>query len=67
MIEELQMDDELQKPGDAGYKSVIEGPRPFSVENLLRNIDPAPDDEADRFVEAIYADRRYAAGNSEPR
>ena len=34
-----------------------------SLENILRNVDPCPgtDEETDRFVAAIYADRRRAA------
>jgi hypothetical protein len=28
------------------------------MDSILRNIDPAPDQETERFVEAIYADRR---------
>ncbi len=47
---------------DAGYKPVLVGPQPFSFENLLRYIDRAPAEETDRFVEAIYADRKQAAG-----
>jgi hypothetical protein len=41
-------------------------PRPASIEELFRNIDPAPDDETERFVAAIYAERREAAGLSSP-
>ena len=55
------MKDELQHLRDTGYKPIIVGPRPFSFEELLRNTDPAPDDETERFVAAIYADRRQAA------
>jgi hypothetical protein len=40
------------------------GRNPFSFEDLLRSVDPAPDEETERFVAAIYADRRQAAGNS---
>jgi hypothetical protein len=36
-------------------------PGPLSIEDLLRHVDPAPDDETERFVAAIYADRREAA------
>lgn len=52
------MNDEVQDLLDSGYKPVLIGPRPFSFEQILRNVDPAPDDEIERFVEAIYADRR---------
>ena len=60
------MDDEVQDLLNAGYKPVIVGPQPFSFEDLLRYVAPAPDEETERFAEAIYADRRQAAGNSSP-
>jgi hypothetical protein len=49
-----------------GYKPTLVGPQPFSFEEILRNIDPAPDEETERFVAAIYADRRLAAQDSSP-
>ena len=55
------MSDEIQALRDAGYKPVVVHPGPSSIEALLRNIDPAADDESERFVAAIYADRREAA------
>ena len=55
------MNDEVQDLLNAGYKPVVVGPQPFSFEDLLRNVDPAPDEETERFVAAIYADRRQAA------
>lgn len=58
------MNDEVQELLKAGYKPVVVGPQPFSLEDLLRNIDPAPDEETERFIAAIYADRRQAAGNA---
>jgi hypothetical protein len=58
--------DELQDLRNAGYKPVLVGPQPFSVEEILRNVDPAPDEESERFVAAIYADRRQAAESSSP-
>ena len=58
------MNDELQELRKAGYKPVLVGPQPFSLEDLLRNVYPAPDDETDRFVAAIYADRLHSAENS---
>jgi hypothetical protein len=58
------VNDELQDLWDAGYKPVVVGPQPFSFEDLLRNVDPVPDEETERFVAAIYADRRQAAENS---
>ena len=60
------MNDEVQELWNAGYKPVVVGPQPFSFEDLLRNVDPAPDEETERFVVAIYADRRQAAENSSP-
>jgi hypothetical protein len=36
-------------------------PRPHSIEELLRHLDPEPDDETERFVAAIYEDRRRFA------
>jgi hypothetical protein len=58
------MRDELQELRDAGYKPTVIGPQPFSFEELLRNVDPAEDEETERFVAVIYADRHQAAGNS---
>jgi hypothetical protein len=60
------MNDELQELRDAGYRPTLIGPHPFSFDDLLRNVDPAPDEETERFVAAIYADRREAAKNSSP-
>ena len=57
------MNDELQDLRDAGYRPTVVGPQPFSFDDLLRNVDPAPDEETERFVAAIYADRRQAAEN----
>jgi len=58
------MNDELQNLRKAGYKPTIVGPQPFSLEAILRNVDPLPDEETERFVAAIYADRRQAAESS---
>ena len=58
------MNNELQDLRDSGYKPVLVGPKPFSFDNILRNIHPAPDEETDLFVEAIYADRRQAVEDS---
>lgn len=60
------MNDEVQALLNSGYRPVVVGPQPFSFEDLLRNVDPAPDKETERFVAAIYADRRQAAENSSP-
>ena len=58
------MNDEVQDLRNSGYRLVVVGPQPFSFEDLLRSVDPAPDEETERFVAAIYADRRRAAENS---
>ena len=60
------MNDEVQDLLKAGCRPVVVGPQPFSFEDLLRNVDPAPDDETERFVAAIYAERRRAAEDSSP-
>jgi len=51
------MNDEPQELRSGGYKPVLVGPQPFSLEEILRNVDPAPDEETERFVAAIYVDR----------
>ena len=60
------MDDVIQDLLNAGYRPVVVGPQPFSFEDLLRAVDPAPDRVTERFVAAIYADRRQAAEDSSP-
>ena len=55
------MNDDLQELRNRGYRPVLVGPRPFSLEEILRNVNPAPDEETERFVAAIHADRRQAA------
>ena len=59
-----EINDELEDLLNAGYRPVVVGPQPFSFDEILRNVDPAPDEETERFVAAIYADRRQAAQNS---
>jgi len=54
------MNDENQAR-EASSKPVVVHPGPLSIEDLLRHVDPAPDDETERFVAAIYAERREAA------
>lgn len=44
---------------------VVVHPGPASIEELMRYIDPAPDHETERFVAAIYADRRAAVAGLE--
>ena len=58
------MNDEIQAMREAGYIPVVVHPGPISIENLLQSIDPAPDEETERLVAAIYEDRREAARNS---
>ena len=48
-------------------KPVVMHPGPFSIEDLLRHVDPAPDDETERFVAAIYEDRRATSANPPPK
>ena len=60
------MNDEVQDLLNSGYKPVVVGPQPFSFEDILRNVDPAPDEETERFVAAIYADRCQAAEDRSP-
>jgi hypothetical protein len=58
------MNDEVQGLRNSGYKPVLVGPQPFSLDEILRNVDPSSDEETERFVTAIYADRRQAADDS---
>jgi hypothetical protein len=60
------MNDEVQDLLNSGYKPVVVGPQPFSLEAVLESVDPAPDEETERFVAAIYADRRHATGVPPP-
>ena len=54
------MNKQTQPVHDAGRKPVVVHPGPTSIEDLLRNVDPVPDEETERFVAAIYRDRRDA-------
>jgi hypothetical protein len=47
--------------GEAAYKPVVVHPGPRSIDDILRQVDPSPDCETERFIAAIYADRREAA------
>lgn len=60
------MNDENQTLRDAGCQPIVAHPGPLSIEDLLRYVDPAPDEETERFVAAIYADRGEAAETSLP-
>ena len=50
---EAAMNDENQALRVMGCKPVVVHPGPLSMEDLLRHVDPAPDDETERFVAAI--------------
>ena len=41
------MNDEVRDLRDAGYKPIAVGPQPLSFDDLLRNVDPVPDEETD--------------------
>jgi hypothetical protein len=52
----------MARPQDqAREKPIIVHPGPASIEDLLKLIDPAPEEEAEAFVEMIYAARRESA------
>jgi hypothetical protein len=42
-------------------KPLVAHPGPHSIEALLQFVDPGPDEETERFVAAIYDDRRRSA------
>jgi len=46
---------------EGAHKLVVVHPGPRSIDDLLKHVDPAPDEETERFVAAIYADRRAVA------
>jgi hypothetical protein len=46
---------------ETSSRPVVVHPGPRSIEDILKYVDPAPEDETDRFVAAIYADRRESA------
>jgi hypothetical protein len=52
------MKDDNKAIGQTAHIPVIVHLGPPSIEELLRHVDPAPDDETERFINAIYADRR---------
>ena len=56
------MNDENQAHREPGRGPLVVHPGPVSIDDILRYIDPAPDDETERFVADIYADRREAVG-----
>jgi hypothetical protein len=60
------MNDELEQLRNSGYKPVLVGPKNFSLDEILRNVEPAPDEGTERFVAAIYEDRQQSVGNAAP-
>jgi hypothetical protein len=52
---------DIQTRETNGNTPVVVHPGPASIEDLLRHIDPAPDEETERFVATIYADRGESA------
>ena len=54
----LEGGDMKEKRGSTGTTKQAVSPSPHSIEEILKHIDPAPDEETERFVSAIYADRR---------
>ena len=57
----LTMSDEKQVISEFPHKPIVVRRVPAPIEDLLRHVDPAPDEEIERFVAAIYADRLHAA------
>jgi hypothetical protein len=55
------MNNDNQAVGEAAHRLAVAHPGPVSIDDLLRHVDPAPDEETERFVAAIYADRCSAA------
>ncbi len=55
------MSDEVRNLLASGYAPALEGPKPFSLDDVLLAVDPAPDAETERFVAEIYRDRGRAA------
>jgi hypothetical protein len=43
-------------------KSTVVHPVRHSIEEILKHVYPAPDEETDRFIAEIYEDRRRSAG-----
>lgn len=60
------MNEEARIVQEGPDRPVVVHPGPTSIEDLLRNIDPAPDEETERFVGAIYAERRGAVAPASP-
>jgi hypothetical protein len=54
------MNDEDQAVRDFPRKPTVVHRGPASIEDLLQHVDPAPDEDTERFIAAIYADRRDA-------
>jgi len=54
------MNDEDQAVREFPHKPTVVHRGPASIEDLLQHVDPAPDEDTERFIAAIYADRRDA-------
>lgn len=54
------MNDEDQAVREFPRKPPVVHRGPASIEDLLQHVDPAPDEDTERFIAAIYADRRDA-------
>ncbi len=61
------MKNEKHTLGESAHEPVVAHPRPISIEELLRYVDPTSDEEIERFVATIYADRRAVSAISSPR
>lgn len=55
------MSDEVKNLLASGYAPTLVGPKPFSFDDVLLAVDPAPDAETERFVAEIYRDRGRVA------
>ncbi len=49
---------------ELGKKPVVVHGRPHSIDEILRFVYPAPDEETEAFVAAIYVDRRASAATA---
>jgi hypothetical protein len=51
----------MEENREPSSKPVEVHPRPHTIEEILKHVYPAPDEETDRFIAAIYEDRRKSA------
>ncbi len=59
-LQGLLVNTDKQSLPEVVSEPVVVHPGPASIDDLLRYVDPAPDQETEAFVSAIYADRREA-------